>query len=831
MKPEVSALPPAEADVVIEPLASMPNVRRAADVLRLVLALAVVLVGLLVATLADDGVRSTERGLLNTIVTLPPSLRDSLTTAAQLVAMLMPVAIVLVMALRRRFATVGKVIGAGAAALLIGMLFSHLWLESSHPPTWHELLAGRNGIVAVTIPPVVWLAATTAVLAVAGPDLSQRWRQVLWWLTGIVAVVEVIIGGFLPVDAVIAAALGVSVGASILLIFGEPARRPTAAQVVATLRECGVDVAALRQLPRAGASPDMFHATTREGTGLAVRVYANDDRDRDRLARLTHWLLVRDPQDDRAGITVESAGEHELLAMVVAGRAGGRVPDPVVAYPIAGGQGTQGALVAWIDVGGQPFNAVPPEEIGSATLADLWHSVARLHQHRLAHRRLRTDNITVDSSGQAWLTGLVLAELGANDRQLASDVAELLASLAVRIGVDRTVTAAVAGLGAPAVTAATAYLQPLALSDSTRTAVRYYDHQRSVTLTRELDRRRLRPGGRPSVYADLRTAVGQATGEPPAKPEQLARLTWKKGLTLLGAFAVIYLLVPQLANAGDAVRALQHAHWWWVLAAVPALFVAQGFSTLLQLGTIPAHLPFGPTYVVGFGGSFLNRVTPNNVGGMALSFRYQQQAGVDSGAASASVGLETVIGVAANLLLLAVFFTRTGRHTSVHFSFHIHQWVLVLITVALVACALFGLTPRGRRFYHDKIWTFIRSAGIAIAEVAKSPRHLTLTGVGALGGPIVQIVALWLCVHALGGELPFAQVGAIYLGGHIVASAAPVPGGLGALEAALIAGLSALGMPVGAAASAVLIYRLLTYWLTIPVGWLSLKIAEDRGYV
>jgi glycosyltransferase 2 family protein len=264
--------------------------------------------------------------------------------------------------------------------------------------------------------------------------------------------------------------------------------------------------------------------------------------------------------------------------------------------------------------------------------------------------------------------------------------------------------------------------------------VRDYDHSWSLTLTRGMDRRRLRPGGRPSLYADLRTAVAHASGEPPVKPEQLARLTWKKALTLLGAFAVIYLLLPQLANAGAAVRALQHARWWWVLAAVPALFVAQAFSTLLQLGAISARLPFGPTYVVSFAGSFLNRVTPNNVGGMALNFGYQQAAGVDSGAASASVGLQTVIGLAANLLLLAVFFARTGRHTSVHFSVHIHQWVLVLITGALVGCALFGLTPRGRRFYHDKIWTFIRSAGTAIAEVAKSPRHLTLIGVGALGG-------------------------------------------------------------------------------------------------
>ena len=38
MKPEVSELPPADAKVVIEPLAASPNVRRAADVLRLILA-------------------------------------------------------------------------------------------------------------------------------------------------------------------------------------------------------------------------------------------------------------------------------------------------------------------------------------------------------------------------------------------------------------------------------------------------------------------------------------------------------------------------------------------------------------------------------------------------------------------------------------------------------------------------------------------------------------------------------------------------------------------------------------------------------------------------
>ena len=197
-----------------------------------------------------------------------------------------------------------------------------------------------------------------------------------------------------------------------------------------------------------------------------------------------------------------------------------------------------------------------------------------------------------------------------------------------------------------------------------------------------------------------------------------------------------------------------------------------------------------------------------------------------------SVGLETVTEIAANLLLLAVFFARTGRNTSVHFHFHVHQWVLVLVTAVLARWRRRPLRAHPRRaaalLSRQDLGVHPLRRGGHRSTMAQSPRHLALAGVGSLGGPIVQIVALWLCVHALGGQLPFVQVGAVYLGGHLVASAAPVPGGLGALEAALIAGLSALGMPVGAAASAVLIYRLLTYWLTIPVGWLCLKVAEQR---
>jgi uncharacterized protein (TIRG00374 family) len=696
---------------------------------------------------------------------------------------------------------------------------------------WPHVLGGQGWIFSVSFPPVSWLAGLAAIVSVAAGELSRRWRQAAWWLTGGAAVVEVIIGGFLPVDAVVAAALGITVGAAILLIFGEPPRRPTAAQVAAALQECGVEVSVLTELMPAPGGAAAYRAVTPSGKTLSVRVYADDDRDRDRLARLTHWLMVRDPQDDRAGTNVESAAEHELLAMVTAVRTGARVPEPVVAYPVSSGSGARGALVVYAEVSGQRLDLVPAEQISDATLADLWQSVGFLRTHRLAHRQLRSDQVTVDESGQSWLTGMVLSELGATDRQLDTDVAELLASLAVQIGANRAVESGLNGLSGPALTSAAAYLQPLALSSRTRTRVRDYDRAREVNRSSGWARSRLRPGGRPDLLGDLRTEVQQATGKAPAKLEPLARFTWKRALALLGAFAVIYLVLPQLANAGAAIKALGHANWWWVLAALPALFVSQAFSTLVELGAIPAELPFGPTYIVSFGGSFLNRVTPNNVGGMALNFRYLQKAGVDSGAATGSVGLQAVVGIAANLVLVAIFFAQTGRHTAVHFNLHRHQWVLIAVVAAIIACGLLGLTPTGRKFFHDKIWGFLKSAGATIADVAKSPRHVALTVVGALGAPLVQIVAFGLCVHAMGGSLPFAQVGAVYLGAHLLASAAPVPGGLGALEAAMVAGLSALGMPIGAAASAVLIFRLLTFWLTIPVGWVSLKIAEGRSYV
>jgi len=61
-----------------------------------------------------------------------------------------------------------------------------------------------------------------------------------------------------------------------------------------------------------------------------------------------------------------------------------------------------------------------------------------------------------------------------------------------------------------------------------------------------------------------------------------------------------------------------------------------------------------------------------------------------------------------------------------------------------------------------------------------------------------------------------------------VAVAAPTPGGLGATEAALLAGLSVLGLPNEVGLPSVFLFRLATFWLPILPGWLALRALQRR---
>lgn len=799
--------------------------RRAADALRLLAFGVALLLVVLLAVTTRAFAREAQHGLLAAATSLPAGLRDLLVAVVQVLVVFAPVAAAAVAVAQRRVDALVRIVPAAALGAAVAWGLTELVLRHSRPDQWPAVLSGRGLLLPAGWPSAVYFAACVAALVAAEPWLSHRWRRGLWSLTVWCVVLMAAAAAIVPLDALAALAVGGVAGSAVLLLGGAPADRPGAAAVADALIRCGLPATALRERPAADqrAGEGIRYTADAEGTTFAVRVLAGEDHDRDLFHRWSRRLLLADPGDTAQEPL--TAVEHELLMLVAAGRAGARVAEPVIAFPVEGG----GALLVTVeDTAAPPMSA---GTVGDSALTAAWRSVAALQEHRIAHRALIPEHILVEGADadEVRLTAFARGRLDASATQLGTDLAVLLATTALLVGTERAVQCAVQGLGKERLATVLPFLQPLALTGPTRRAVAEYDHAAARAAGH---RRTLRPGHAPGLLRDLEAAVAAACDVPVAKPAALSRFTWKKALGLLGAFLVVHLILPQLANAGSAVGALRHANWWWVLAAFPTTLLSQVSSAYLQAGTIPERLPLRPNVEVQFAAAFLNRITPNNVGGMAMNLRFLQKAGVESAAATASVGLQSLAGALSNVVVAMVFFAWTGQqHSGVHIGAPSGRWLLPVVAAVLIGCAVFAATGPGRRFFREKVWRFLKAAAETVAAVATSPSKVAEGVFGALGLPLIQIVGLVFCLHALGIGLPFSQVGAVFMAARVVAAAAPVPGGLGALEAALIAGFTALGAAAGPVTSAVLVYRLLSFWLNIPLGAIALGDVQRRAYV
>src|ERR1035438_4741436 len=90
-------------------------------------------------------------------------------------------------------------------------------------------------------------------------------------------------------------------------------------------------------------------------------------------------------------------------------------------------------------------------------------------------------------------------------------------------------------------------------------------------------------------------------------------------------------------------------HWVWV----PVILAASAFTYLASavalIGAVPGPIPFWPMTLTQAASSFVNRVSPANIGGMALNARFLQKRGVPAGAGVAAVGVNALVGLVAQI--------------------------------------------------------------------------------------------------------------------------------------------------------------------------------------
>jgi uncharacterized protein (TIRG00374 family) len=141
-----------------------------------------------------------------------------------------------------------------------------------------------------------------------------------------------------------------------------------------------------------------------------------------------------------------------------------------------------------------------------------------------------------------------------------------------------------------------------------------------------------------------------------------------------------------------------------------------------------------------------------------------------------------------------------------------------MLAVAVLVVVLFGVPPL-RRFITGRMHSLFANVLPRLLDVLQSPRKMIEACAGTLMITLAFVVCLDACVEAFGGEIGFTTVAVVYLTANAIGSAAPTPGGLGAVEGALTLGLTVAGLPAELATSAVLLHRLLTFWLPVLPGW------------
>jgi undecaprenyl-diphosphatase len=435
------------------------------DVLRMAVAVVTLLVVTLMGVLFGETMVEFVADLLRGLDRLPSGLLTVIAALAQVVGVVLFVAGVAAVVRSKAWRTLVAAIVAAAAAALLTAGLRELVGQSAAKVVQADSVAAIGGGQAWSAGAV---AALVAVVTVAVPWVPRNWRRVAWALTMAVALVH-FVESPVAFDTLLALLAGWTVGAVVVVVFGAPSQRPTGAAIAAGLAAVGQPLAKLEQasLDARGSTP--YFGTAPDGSKLFVKALGADERSADLLFRIYRRIQPRDLGDEKADASLRRAVEHEALVSLMASQMGVRTPR-VAAF--ASTEHPPGFALAYDAIAGRSLDRLEPVEMTDQVLDLVWEQLIILRSHRVAHRDLRLANVFLADDGDAWIIDFGFSEIAASDLLLATDLAELTASLATVVGAERAVASARGAVGADALTTALPRLKLPMLSGATRTSLK-----------------------------------------------------------------------------------------------------------------------------------------------------------------------------------------------------------------------------------------------------------------------------------------------------------------------------------------------------------------------
>jgi uncharacterized protein (TIRG00374 family) len=320
------------------------------------------------------------------------------------------------------------------------------------------------------------------------------------------------------------------------------------------------------------------------------------------------------------------------------------------------------------------------------------------------------------------------------------------------------------------------------------------------------------------------------------------------GLVVVVILVALYLVLPELAGLEDSLRKIEDADPVWMAVALGfnllsfAAYIALFRGILGGAGVtqqVRNRLDWRTSYQITLAGLAATRLfSAGGAGGIALTYWALRRAGMAGRqAASRMVAfLVLLYTIYLGTLVVCGIFLRVGLFPgpspvgmTIVPAGIAGAALIVLFLISLIPSDFERVVARWAQG-HRRVRLARRIASIPATiatgtrtalSILRHPSSGLLGIVGAAGFWAANIAVLWACFHAFGEDVPKAVlVQGFFVG--MTANLLPFfPGGVGSVDAGMIAAFLAFGEPSSTVFVSVLAYRVIAFWLPIPPGILA----------
>ncbi|MFF7277905.1 lysylphosphatidylglycerol synthase domain-containing protein [Streptomyces griseorubiginosus] len=292
-------------------------------------------------------------------------------------------------------------------------------------------------------------------------------------------------------------------------------------------------------------------------------------------------------------------------------------------------------------------------------------------------------------------------------------------------------------------------------------------------------------------------------------------------LCLVPLLLVTVVAVRHRSVLAEGFGHLRQAEWPWLAAAAGTTCLTWVAASFTRQGAVVQRLPRRRLLATQFAAGAANHLLPTGLGASAVNLRFMTVCGVPLARSSAALALYLLAESVGRLALLAALFVAFPDALRLGALLPDAAAGPLLLSLGAVVVVAVGVLAGVRRV-RTAVGSFLRTAlGEARSVHSRPSRALALWG-GSLAFPALQAAGLAAVGQALGLSVPPVHMALAYLAATCAVALVPTPGGVGSVEAALVVALVAAGGPAAVATAVVLAYRIITVWVPLVPGALTL---------